>query len=354
MIVRREKIRKEIHRASMDIFYKKNNILLNEDPSNYNQSIFNHRTTKFNNFSESYRTNKNFQEETGVKVAMLDESIENDDLLSCSYAEMFNPEDLSRKEQKSFTTKNKSNVETVEKNSERNIFSLFNSKSCNEKDHKLLAKKSSRNGGLDSLEKRKTLWLNEVNIEKQIPIKSNSEEQIVDEKNVFDKINKLIDPGMSLNGSYEANDTSLKNDCCKKSSLAKRGKKRFRNLHDTREQRNNRISKTRSKMRFFYPNYPCLSEESNSPHTGKNIVSIPNAQSTPKKFVKSVTKLKTLTSSNNIESSLNNKISIFIDNAKRRRLNSVSSVKEGDLDDLCDINPADFIRITRSRVASCS
>ncbi|XP_065670639.1 protein Jade-1 isoform X2 [Hydra vulgaris] len=348
MIVRREKIRKEIQRVSMDIFYKENDIALNENTDGNSQNILRCKPAKFNNFSDIYCTNKVFQEETGLLIDMCndDEILEEyNKLENFSSIERFNPNDLSREEfQKKL--KKKKNIEAAEKSSdrERNIFSLFNS--CIKTDHKLLLENKERT--LDILETRKTV-LHLLNENQPLKLK-NSTEQIDDEKNVFDKIDKLIESNDSLDVSCD--EISIKNDCCKKSILAKRGKKRFRNLHDIREKRISQISKTRSKMRFFYPNYSCLPEESDNPPNSNNTSTL-RFKSTTNKLEHPVTNIKPKKSrslTNNITSSLNTKHSIYIDKAKRRRLN-VSSVKD-EFDDSCDSNPTDFIRITRSRVAS--
>ncbi|XP_066936636.1 protein Jade-1-like [Clytia hemisphaerica] len=100
MIVRREKVRKEIQRTSMEVFYKQNDMLLdeNEDWSGGDKFEFlTQRSTQFNDFSENYVNERLWKEENGRTDTMFDSTIEEDDeLLDTSIIEKFNEKDLER------------------------------------------------------------------------------------------------------------------------------------------------------------------------------------------------------------------------------------------------------------------
>lgn len=135
MIVRREKMRKEIHRTSVDIFYKQNDILLEQIENNYDDDIpdMNHQATKFCRFSDSYCTEKQTEEDTGEKVTIFDETLEETSIiLNNSQLEVLDPRDLERPspiKKKHKQTRNgeikKEDITTTTNNTERNIFDLL-------------------------------------------------------------------------------------------------------------------------------------------------------------------------------------------------------------------------------------
>ena len=99
MIVRREKVRKELQRTAMEVFYKQNDMLLdeNEDWSGDKLDFLRHRSTRFNDFSENYVTEKVWKEENGRTDTIFDSTLEDDDeLLNTSIIEKFNEKDLER------------------------------------------------------------------------------------------------------------------------------------------------------------------------------------------------------------------------------------------------------------------
>lgn len=99
MIVRREKMRKELHRSSVDVFLKQNEILLDEkeDFSGDNLDFIRHRTARFSRFSEFYMTEKDYEHETGEKVRFFDDTIDESlDLFNSSAIERVNPDDFKR------------------------------------------------------------------------------------------------------------------------------------------------------------------------------------------------------------------------------------------------------------------
>ena len=134
MIVRREKMRKEIHRTSVDIFYKQNDILLEQIENNYDDDIpdMNHQATKFCRFSDSYCTEKQVEENTGEKVTIFDETLEETSIiLNNSQLEVLDPRDLERpspikkKHKQIRNGEIKEDIITTTNNTERNIFDLL-------------------------------------------------------------------------------------------------------------------------------------------------------------------------------------------------------------------------------------
>ena len=111
MIVRREKVRKELHRSSMEVFYKQNDMLLDEeeDWSGEKLDFLRHRSTRFTDFSESYVTEKLWKEENGRSNTIFDSTIEDDEeLLNTSQIEKFNEQDLMRDSQMPAFSSNRS------------------------------------------------------------------------------------------------------------------------------------------------------------------------------------------------------------------------------------------------------
>ena len=99
MIVRREKIRKELHRSSMEVFYKQNDMVLDdqEDWSGEKLDFLRHRSTRFTDFSENYVTERLWKEENGKTDTIFDSTIEDDEaLMNTSQIEKLDENDFVR------------------------------------------------------------------------------------------------------------------------------------------------------------------------------------------------------------------------------------------------------------------
>ena len=304
MIVRREKMRKELHRTSMDVFYKQNDILLDEceDLSGDNLDFIRHRTTKFCNFSENYQTENQYESEYGTKISIYDSTLE-ESLLNTSQMEMLNPNDFERGATSSTSCVDNSNknLDLKTTDSERNIFELFVPKSIVKTDTPSDIKKED---------------LRTVTTAESI---NDTKKNVTEQKNVFDKISNLISREICKNGFIDVSSNSqpkpgengetnpLPNNCLasKKSSLVKRGKRRFRNLHDIEG---------------------C--SRRNSPRL--------------RKFENTDTVVDSIATN-----SIN--LSDIISETKKRRLKSVDSYASE-----YNGNHSDYVRLTRSRVSSCS
>lgn len=146
MIVRREKLRKELHRTAVDIFYKQNDILLDseEDLSGDKLDFIRHRSTRFSKFSEHYVTEKDYETEHGSRLTIFDSTAEDEEtLLNNSHLEIFDEKDVQRGEtdtnncasacrgKKKMNNKHdtvSSTATTADATESRNIFQLFATK----------------------------------------------------------------------------------------------------------------------------------------------------------------------------------------------------------------------------------
>jgi len=134
MIVRREKIRKELHRSSMEAFYKQNDMLLDEkeDWSGEKLDFLRHRSTRFTEFSENYVTEKVWKEQNGRTTTFFDTTLEEEELMSTSQFEIMNEKDLHREAGNLNSTSRASSPKingiiksSSSSNTQRNIFDFF-------------------------------------------------------------------------------------------------------------------------------------------------------------------------------------------------------------------------------------
>jgi len=361
MIVRREKMRKELHRTSKEIFYKQNDIVLEEeDVTDETLDFLRHRTTRFSNFSEFYRTEREYEEESGVKISLFDETFEESaPLLNNSQMEVLNPQDLERRSPDGKKAKASKNATVFEKKSERNIFdvlepckeSKLNNKPPRENGIVDDCSDKARNSELDNETSNHTVNIdlnhalsdtkNSTNMEKEKPIspvngklkKKVKHKSLREKGNLFDSIHKLTNDLLTQNGidseiddevlfrpiKEESNDvTPLPNNSTpsKKSKLVKKGKKRFRNLHN-------------STSTFVCRNSPRFNKSSNS---NASLPATFNACSSDTQY----------TTDEQEHALKDNPVK------KRRRLDS-SDVCASEVN-----NKTSFTRVTRSRVSSCS
>ena len=350
MIVRREKVRKELHRTSMDVFYKQNDILLDnrEDLSGDNLDFIRHRTTKFSCFSEHYQTEKQYENEYGTRPTIFDSTLEEGvELLNSSQIERLDLIELEPYDTTSHARSNGRSAHTsgVSNNNSSEETKVLTSCSKNgiSNDNKKID--SAAHNDIDSLETKITAEKSEAerNIfellepktdESLDDIKASSPNKVICKPNnvTSGNIKKLLKKSNDmdstntthLNGyltsEEEINVETEESDCAKTplpnntktSRLVKKGKKRFRNLHKIERQ-------------------GCR----NSPRLNK--ISIENE-------VK-------LEEDNSFKNEIvdENRFSKIIHEVKRRRL-TISGEYISEYDE----EPTEYVRVTRSRLASFS
>lgn len=310
MIVRREKVRKELHRTSMEIFYKQNDILLdkNEDFSGDQMDFIRHRTTRFSCFSEHYQTEDQYEAEHGTRLALFDETLEEDDLLNSSQFEVVPLKDIEKRVSDTphdLKLKGKNGITKTE--SERNIFELLvpkNEESLPQMQsspkNTVVEHSSSEVKAMSTATRRLT---ETYDIAPRQSIHSSSKVNSLDTE-VAPLPNGFVENGIE-------DETNKLDDKTKTSRLVKKGKKRFRNLHkfDQAQRRNS----------------PRLNKIENETTCEINIET-----------------------ANSIDG-IDKQLSEIISEAKRRRLNS-----SGDYVTEFEEEPPDYVRVTRSRVASYS
>ena len=363
MIVRREKVRKELHRTSMEVFYKQNDMLLdeNEDWSGEKLDFLRHRSTQFTEFSDSYVTEKVWKEQNGRTTTFFDTTLE-EELLNSSQFEMLDEKDLHREADSSNSTSRASSpkINGIVKNpnsgsTQRNIFDFFRRETkpieniikTEKDDEKKAAKlcdastttvKKLEFGEGKILDREKELvdlmtddedsfeekgggggCKKEVEEDTEVTFKSMIKTQ--EPTNIFENIEQIVEGRqeedcVKENGidqcsskkplSNHLEDEKYENesnndDVFKPSSLVRKGKKRFRNLAP-------------------------LDERRNSPRLHKVTDDVLDNQTT------------------------NHKLKPLVNGSKkRRRLNSCGDFigENGD-------EQPDYVRMTRSRVSSCT
>jgi len=275
MIVRREKIRKELHRSSMEAFYKQNDMLLDEkeDWSGEKLDFLRHRSTRFTEFSENYVTEKVWKEQNGRTTTFFDTTLEEEELMSTSQFEIMNEKDLHREAGNLNSTSRASSPKingiiksSSSSNTQRNIFDFFRRESKPIED----IIKTESDGDGDKCESRTesdTVTVKKLEFEEdtsaRIDLLTDDEdtnesikkedckmENLKEEKeevtfkpitkslqstNLFENIEHIV--GHLEDEEYE--NESINNDnVFKPSSLVRKGKKRFRNLAPLDERRN--------------------------------------------------------------------------------------------------------------------
>lgn len=137
MIVRREKLRKEIHRTAMETFYKQNDILLEfegELPEGHLE-LLRHRATHFSDFSNNYVTEEQYKLSHGIRANIFDSSSDGDTLLDTSCDEKDIKLEVPSSSSSPRVSKSDKEI-TSSVNNERNIFDLLDDTvKDNEKEH---------------------------------------------------------------------------------------------------------------------------------------------------------------------------------------------------------------------------
>ena len=386
MIVRREKIRKELHRSSMEVFYKQNDMVLDEheDWSGEKLDFLRHRSTRFTDFSENYVTERLWKKENGKTDTIFDTTIEDDEeLMNTSQIEKFDENDLVRDSQMCQHSSNRSTRASSPKlersnshdnamTSQRNIFEFFKKESkpiIETLNNRNASDTSSASKRLDFSDKKDEFVVLDEEIRLKLPADRVKNQTIDDEKlqscfndedvsfktlkidedttttideneckNAFENLESLVDDEERVNYTDEAstssaessmhNNKNVKSDeeetarqnggknsttgidnVFRPSSLLRKGKKRFRNLPPADE-----------------------TQRRNSPRLNKVIEeTFEEANNT---YEAPIAKLKSLVS----------------ESKKRRRLNSCGDFIGGENGD----EQPDYVRITRSRLSSCT